>query len=318
MPAPLIGLHHVTAICSDPQRNLDFYTRVLGLRLVKQSVNDDDPTSWHLFHGDTTGQPGTLLTFFARPEEAGGQVGIGQFGSVLLAIPARSLGFWIERLISHGIPYQQPARRFGERGIAFRDPDGLNLELVALTETPEAVPWASSPLPVEHAIRGIHGVSLWQGDTATGAFFTAHLGFRQGGHESTTERLLAGKGPRPGVLDLIGATGLWNGTVAVGTIDHVAWAVADDEALAAWQAHLRDNDVVVSDIRDRTYFRSIVMEAPGGATVELATLGPGFTVDEDEAALGTTLQLPAHLERQRLGLEGMLPPLVTDPGQSFS
>ena len=313
MPAPLLGLHHVTAICGDPQRNHEFYTRILGLRLVKQTVDDDDPTSWHLFYGNATGQPGTLLTFVARPDDAGGQVGVDQFGTVLLGIPTRSLGFWIERLIGHGIPYQQPARRFGERGIAFRDPDGLNLELVALGESPDATPWAGSSVPAEHAIKGIHGVTLWQGRTTTGEFFVNQLGFRRGGHESTTERLLLGQGKHQGVLDVVGATGLWNGSVGVGTIQQVAWSVANVDDLIAWLTDLRNRGIPASDVRDRTYYHAISLEAPGGAMVELATLGPGLTVDEDEANLGSTLQLPNRLERQRLGLEGMLPPLVTEP-----
>lgn len=318
MPAPLPGLHHVTAICGDPQRNHDFYTRVLGLRLVKQTVNYDDPGTWHLYYGDATGQPGTLLTFFAWPDGAGGQVGLGQFGSVLLAIPARSLGFWIERLIGHGIPYQQPGRRFGERSVAFRDPDGLNLELVATSDTPPFTPWAESPVPAGHAIRGIHGVSLWQSGDETAGFFADRLGFHSAGRESTTHRLIIGDGNRQATLDLLGATGLWPGTVAVGTIHHVAWAVSGEEELAAWQTDLQNHDVAVTAIRDRTYFQSIYMEAPGGATVELATNGPGFTVDESDAGLGARLQLPAHLERQRLALEAMLPPLMTETRPPFS
>ncbi len=311
MPAPLIGLHHVTAICGDAQRNHDFYTGVLGLRLVKQTVNFDDPNSWHLYYGDTTGQPGTLMTFFAWPDGEGGQVGLDQFGSVLLGIPAKSLGFWIERLLGLGIAYQQPGRRFGERSIAFRDPDGLNLELVTLPDPPPCDPWEDSPVPVEHAIRGIHGVSLWANGDAAATFFSERLGFRDGGRESTTHRLLVGQGERTGVLDLVGATGLWPGSVAVGTIHHVAWAVADDEELTAWQAELGAHDIDVTPIRDRTYFHSIYMETPGGAMVEMATSGPGFTVDEDAASLGQRLQLPPQLERQRLGLEGSLPPLDT-------
>lgn len=317
MPRSLLGLHHVTAICSDPQRNVDFYTRVLGLRLVKQTVNYDDPTTWHLYYGDTLGHPGTVLTFFAWPDAPGGQVGLGQFAAVALAIPAGAFGYWIERLIGQGIAYQQPVRRFGERVVAFRDPDGLNLELVALADPPPSTPWPDSPVPEDKAIRGLHGVSLWQGHSATADFFTGHLAFRAASGEATTERLVSGTGAERAVLDLVGATGMWDGTVAVGTIHHVAWAVADEAALVAWQTHLRSAGLDVTDVRDRTYFKSIYTEAPGGATVELATMDPGFTQDEPAEALGTSLRLPPHLERQRLGLEGMLPALTVAAGHLF-
>ena len=310
MPGPLLGLHHVTAICSDPQRNVDFYTRVLGLRLVKQTVNYDDPTAWHLYYGDTLGQPGTVLTFFAWPDAPGGQVGLGQFGSVALAIPAAAFGFWIERLIGLGIAYQQPRRRFGERVLAFRDPDGLNLELVTVPDPPATTPWPESPVPAQMAIRGLHGVSLWQGNPATADFFTSQLGFQRLSGEGSTERLVSGEGPQRSMLDLVGATGMWEGTVAVGTIHHVAWALPGIDELVDWQAHLRQAGLDVTDVRDRTYFQSIYTEAPGGAMVELATMTPGFTVDEPAATLGADLQLPSHLERRRLGIEGTLPPLI--------
>ncbi|HYJ12220.1 MAG TPA: VOC family protein, partial [Thermomicrobiales bacterium] len=256
MPRPLLGLHHVTAICSDPQRNVDFYTRVLGLRLVKQTVDYDDPTTWHLYYGDTLGQPGTVLTFFAWPDAPGGQVGLGQFASVTLAIPAGALGYWIERLIGLGIAYQQPVRRFGERVLAFRDPDGLHLELVAVADPPPSTPWSDSTVPVDQAIRGLHGVSLWRGSSATTDFFTDQLAFRPLGGEGSIERLVGGTGAQRARLDLIGATGLWDGTVAVGTIHHVALAVPDADELLAWQSHLRGAGLDVTEVRDRTYFQS--------------------------------------------------------------
>lgn len=318
MPRPPLGLHHVTAICSDPQRNIDFYTQVLGLRLVKQTVNYDDPTTWHLYYGDTLGNPGTVLTFFAQPDAPGGNVGLGLFGSVGFAIPVGAFGYWVERLIGLGIAYQQPTRRFGERVLAFRDPDGLNIELIAVTNPSTTTPWSESPVPVDKAIHGIHGVSLWQGTSGTTEFFTGHLGFQTLSGEGTTERLVIGDGIQRTTLDLTGATGMWEGSVAVGTIHHVAWAVQDIDDLGAWQTQLREAGLDVTEVRDRTYFQSIYTEAPGGATVELATVGPGFTQDELPDELGSSLQLPAHLERQRLGLEGMLPPLTTAPQRPFS
>lgn len=319
MPLPLLGLHHVTAICSDPQRNVDFYAGALGLRLVKQTVNYDDPTTWHLYYGDAAGTPGTIITFFAWPDADGGQIGIGQFGTVSFAIPTSAFGYWVERLISLGISYQHPARRFGERYLAFRDPDGLNLELVAVADPPASEPWEQGSVPPQHAIRGIHGVTLWTGSGDTADFFTELLGFTSLGGESTTQRLAVGRGPASATLDLVGATGLWNGSVSVGTIHHVAWQVATGEDERDWQAHLRAQDIAASEVRDRSYFHSIYFDAPGGALQEIATNGPGFAIDEAPATLGTTLQLPEGLEPMRLGLEGSLTPLRipnTPPAQS--
>jgi catechol 2,3-dioxygenase-like lactoylglutathione lyase family enzyme len=309
----LLGLHHVTAIAGEPRRNAGFYAGLLGLRLVKQTVDFDDPATLHLYYGDATGRPGRLLTFFCWPGAARGRQGTGQATAVALAIPRASLGFWTERLIGHGVPFAGPDRRFGERLIAFRDPDGLALELVAV-DAPPGSGWAGGPVPAEHAVRGVHGVTLWQEDAArTEGFLTEEFGFRRHGTEGTRTRLaLAGGGA--GLVDVVGAAGFWTGEVAVGTFHHVAWGVADETGLAGWRERLVAAGLAVTPVRDRRYFRSIYLREPGGVLFEVATDGPGFAVDEPADDLGGRLSLPPWLEADRARIERALPPLAPRPG----
>jgi catechol 2,3-dioxygenase-like lactoylglutathione lyase family enzyme len=310
MTSPLSGIHHATCICGDPQANVDFYTGVLGLRLVKQTVNFEDPTTWHLYYGDAAGSPGTILTFFAWPDAPAGQVGIGQFGSIALAVPAGAFGFWIERLVARGIPHSHPATRFGERFVSFRDPDGLTIELVATTSAPSETAWDEGGIPADRAITRIHGVGLWtQESNNPDAFFTETLGFTSRSRQAERHRLSIGEGPHRANLDLLQTTGLWNGTIAVGAIHHVAWQVANDEQQIEWQESLQSKQIDVTEVRNRAYFKSIYFDEPGGAHQEIATNGPGFATDESPAELGSSLKLPNWLESTRLGLEGSLPPI---------
>ncbi len=310
MTSPLSGIHHVTAICGDPQANVDFYTGTLGLRLVKQTVNYEDPTTWHLYYGDATGSPGTILTFFAWPDAPSGQAGIGQFGSIALAVPAGAFGFWIERLLARGVRHTHPASRFGERFISFRDPDGLTIELVATNNPPSETAWDQGGVPADRAITGIHGVGLWtQESNNSDDFFTGKLGFASTGRQAERHRLSVGEGSSRAHLDLVQATGLWNGNIAAGAIHHVAWQTANPEQQLEWREALQAEQVDVTEVRDRTYFSSIYFDEPGGAHQEIATNGPGFAIDESPAELGSSLVLPGWLESTRLGLEGSLPPI---------
>jgi catechol 2,3-dioxygenase-like lactoylglutathione lyase family enzyme len=195
-----MAIHHVTAIASDPQRNLDFYAGTLGLRLVKLTVNFDDPGTYHLYFGDETGRPGSILTFFPWPEGLRGRQGTGQVGTVSLAVPPSSLGYWIERLVQHGIKYDGPTRRFDEQVLAFPDPDGLLLELVATRRVARVEPWSDGPVPAEHAVRGLHGGTIWEdGDRGTTEFLTRFLGFHQVGEEGNRLRFeSASEGPGSG------------------------------------------------------------------------------------------------------------------------
>lgn len=319
VPAPVTtGIHHVTAISGDPQRVLDFWGGVLGMRLVKRTVNFDDPGTYHFYFGDAAGRPGTIVTFFPWGRRArAGRQGTGQVAVFGLSIPVASVGYWIERLVSHHVAYEPIARRFDEQVIAFRDPDGLAVELVAHARAPEPDAWERGPVPPEHAVRGIHGVTLWQEDGGpTGALLEESMGFRPAGEDDGRQRFAAGPGGPGHFVDVRSVAGFWKGTDGAGTVHHVAFRVPDDAA----QLSLRER-VVARGLRptgqlDRRYFRSIYFREPGGVLFELATDGPGFAIDEQPAHLGESLRLPAQFEAERARLEAHLPAIHL-PGARF-
>ncbi len=312
----LAGIHHVTAICGDPQENVNFYMGILGLRLVKRSVNQDDPGTYHLFYADAVGTPGTDLTFFAWPGGLRGRNGAGQATAVALAIPAGSAGYWTERLQEHGIAVAGPARRFEEEVIAFSDPHGQALEFVAAQDAIRRpwVFWRDGPVPEAHAIRGIHGVTLTElGEEPTAPFLDAPLGFRPVAEEAGRKRFAAGDGGSGTWLDLLTRPEATHGRVAVGTIHHVAWRTPDEDEQRVWQQQIRRQGVSVTDIIDRFWFHSIYFREPGGVLFEIATDGPGFAVDEPVDALGSRLVLPPWLEPHRDEIERVLPPITLPP-----
>jgi catechol 2,3-dioxygenase-like lactoylglutathione lyase family enzyme len=315
MPDRLAGLHHVTAIASDPQRNINFYTGILGLRLVKITVNFDDPATYHLYYGDYAGAPGTILTFFAWPDADQGRIGTGQFGSLTFAIPPGSLGYWLDRLVTRNVPHELPTIRFGERVLTFKDPDGLAVELVADPTADPLIEGIEHPIandvPPEHAIQRIRGVSLLEASPGRSeSLFTDHLGFAPDGEDAIRRRFSIGSGAATASVDLVRAAGFWEGNVAVGTIHHVAWQARDNAEQAAWSTKLVDAGIGVTPIRDRFYFKSIYFNEPGGARLEIATNGPGFAVDEPLAHLGQHLALPPWLESSRSAITPRLPPIV--------
>ena len=313
-----LGIHHITAIAGDPQKNLDFYSGLLGLRLVKMTVNFDDPTTYHLYYGDKRGNPGTILTFFVWPGGHRGREGIGQASTVAFAIRPASLGYWIERLVSHGVKYQGPARRLGEQVLSFRDPDGLQVELVAYQRS-EA--WTTAPagtLPDEHAIRGFHSVTLWEeGYEQTARLLTDQLGFRPERDENNVFRYVSTgqESGNPGtIVDVRCAPGFWPGVVGVGSIHHVAFRARDDATQLVLREQLVEQGSNATLVIDRRYFHSIYFREPGGVLFEIATDGPGFSVDETEDELGTHLELPPWLEDRRGELERVLPELRLPTG----
>jgi catechol 2,3-dioxygenase-like lactoylglutathione lyase family enzyme len=316
------GIHHVTAIASDPQRNLDFYTGVLGLRLVKLTVNFDDPSTYHLYYGNAGGDPGTLLTFFAWPGANPGRRGTGQVGFTAFAIRPASLGYWMERLLRHGVHFAGsapgPVERFDERVIAFSDPDGLQLELVAHPAA-EALPsWEGGPVPAEHALRGFHAVTLFEeGYDRTDQLLTGTLGFRSLQQEGALYRYTAADGGPGSLVDIRVAPDFWRGVVGVGTVHHVAWRVPDDPIQQTLRQDLDQLGYNVTPVIDRQYFHSIYFREPGGILFEIATDPPGFTIDEPLAELGTHLMLPPWLEPERVQIEQALPPLqLPAPGSA--
>ncbi len=306
MPS-LNGIHHVTAIAGDAQKNVDFYAGLLGLRLVKQTVNFDDPQSYHLYYGDGLGNPGTLLTFFAWPNGRRGRPGLGQVTGTALAVGPDSLPFWQERLQAHGIQ-SITETRFGETVLAFEDPDGMRIELVPAASDPRPG-WLEGHIPAEHAIKGIRSVTLpEQSVGATALLLTETFDFKAMASEGTVTRYASGADPAT-FADIVFAPNSVSGQIAVGNVHHVAWRTPDDAEQGYWLRELAALRYGVSPVMDRDYFHSIYFREPGGILFEIATDPPGFLVDESPETLGQRLQLPAQYEPMRAQLEASLPPL---------
>jgi glyoxalase family protein len=280
---------------------------VLGLRLVKRTINFDDPRTYHLYYGDALGRPGSLITFFAWPDADRGRVGPGQVAVTSFAVPATALGFWIERLLRNGVRFRGPtARRIHgviEQVISFADHDGLMLELVATPLAPGVSP--------DSAVRGIHGVTLWEVDGgATARVLVDLLGFESAGTEDTTERFAAGDRGTRSIVGVRTTGDFLRGDVSVGTVHHVAWRASDDEA----QLEMRDRIIAAgldpTPVVDRQYFRSVYFREPGGVLFEIATDPPGFAVDEAPDHFGEQLMLPPQYEPYRSAIAAALPELV--------
>jgi glyoxalase family protein len=309
--APIVGLHHVTAIAGDPQTNVDFYTIVLGLRLVKRTVNFDAPDTYHLYYGDEVGRPGTILTFFPWPGAPRGRRGSGQVIVTSFSIPEQSAGYWRDRLLAHHVEVHGPVRRFQENVLTLHDPDGLQLELVAHASVQMDRVWRGGPVPGEHAVRGFYAVTVCAADEErTARLLKETMGFREGGSEQNRQRFVAADGSQNGArVDIVTRPGRPRGVVAVGTIHHIAFRVPGDRDQLDWRARLVDADLDVTPPIDRQYFHSIYFREPGGVLFELATDPPGFTIDESIDALGTHLELPPWLEDTRSQIEAVLPPI---------
>ena len=312
---PIGGIHHVTAIARDPQVNVDFYTGVLGLRLVKRTVNFDDPGTYHFYYGDEAGSPGTILTFFPWPLAKRGSRGAGQATATAFSVPAGSLGWWRERLARFHVDVDEPSPRFDEEVLAFTDRDGLALELVAHEGAERRAPWDGGPVPAEQAIRGFHGVTLTGWNPQVSARLLAGtLGFRQVAEGGRRNRFEVGPGGAGSYVDLLGVPDAPQGRISAGTVHHVAWRVADDAAQARWLRTLAEAGAHVTPVQDRQYFRSIYFREPGGVLFEIATDLPGFAIDEPVAELGSGLQLPPWLEPARARIEEVLPPIQVPQG----
>ena len=309
------GIHHVTAIASDPQRNLDFYVGLLGLRFVKRTVNFDDPHTYHFYFGDRAGSPGSIMTFFPWPHARRGRQGTGQVAVTSFAILPGAIGFWVERLLRHGVRYEGPTRRtvgaHVEQILAFADPDGLLLELVGDPSAEGRGIWEHAPgIPPEHAIRGFHRVTLWEqkGD-ATERLLQDILGFRPVHEDANVRRFAAGDGGAGNLVDVRTTGGFVAGQTGAGTVHHVAWRVGDDAAELALRAAIADGGFQPTPVIDRTYFHSVYFREPGGVLFEIATDVPGFAIDEPSDRLGERLMLPAQYEPHRTSIEAVLPPI---------
>jgi glyoxalase family protein len=312
--AQVLGIHHVTAIASDPQRNLDFYAGLLGLRLVKRTVNFDDPQTYHLYYGDEVGTPGSIMTFFPWPGARRGRQGARQVAVTSFAVLPGALGFWIERLLRHGVSYEGPLKRGPSRSqseqvISFRDPDGLMLELVADAAAEARLAWDGAPgISREKAIHGFHGITLWVGDgETTERVLIDTLGFRTVSEEGRTRRFEVGDGGPGSFVNVRSIGGFVEGIGGAGTVHHVAWRVPDNAAQLAARERVVEAGLHPTPVIDRNYFHSVYFREPGGVLYELATNPPGFAIDEPVERLGERLMLPPQYEAQRAEIEAILP-----------
>ena len=305
------GIHHVTAIAGPARRNLAFYTEVLGLRLVKRTVNFDDPNTYHFYYGDEAGHPGTILTFFPWEQAAPGRLGAGVTFETAFRVPEGAIAYWTQRLLEKGVLHDAPTRRFGDSILEFRDPDGMRLALVGVAGAEQEPAWAMGTIPKDYAIRGFHAVTLLleQGEP-TGGILSDVLGFVEVGREGATTRYRTGDAKLGAMIDLRVASGFPRGHLGAGTVHHVAFRAADDAEQAAMVRKLAENHGLRTTAqKNRDYFRSVYFREPNGVLFEIATDGPGFAVDETPEGLGQALQLPAFLQPRRAAIEARLPPL---------
>lgn len=311
---PVAGLHHLTAIAGPAQENLDFYAGVLGMRLVKKSVNQDDPATYHLFYADAEGHPGTDLTFFPWSQLAPGRNGYGLSTEVSLAVPPDSLKFWKTRLKDRGTQLFELETRFGQRVLPIVDPHGLR---IGLTESSESLgrpfaPWERSPIPAEHQIRGLEGARMVERDAGpTVSFLRDSLGFQIVGEEDGWQRCGLGEGKSGQYVDLYSMPSMPRGAWGTGSVHHLAWRMRDEAHQLEIRERVARGGAQPTPVIDRFWFKSVYFREPGGVLFELATDGPGFGVDEEQAKLGESLVLPPWLETDRDAIAAVLPKLIS-------
>lgn len=298
------GIHHITAMVNDAQRNIDFYAGLLGLRLVKKTINFDRPEVYHLYFGNETGQPGTVITFFPWAKQLKGRIGTGQVGVITFIIPGGSIHFWKQRLQKFGVDFST-SERFGEKFILFNDPDGLQLELIERNEGP-INHWNFGAIQAENAIKGFGGATLISAQpNKTADVLENILGLECIGDDDGFLRFKA-EGDLGNMID-IKLTPSVRGLMGAGTVHHIAWRAKDEQELHKWRSQLQEKEYYPTEIRDRNYFKAVYFHEQGGILFEIATDLPGFSVDESVDELGKKLMLPPWLESKRKELEGTLP-----------
>jgi glyoxalase family protein len=299
------GIHHLTAIVGNPQENIDFYAGVLGLRLVKKTVNFDDPGTYHLYFGNEAGSPGTIMTFFPWPNAYNGQIGSGQVGMISFAVPVGSVSFWEDRLNKLNVKYEKTAR-FGEDYLQFQDPHGLNIELVARNDGRNSK-WSFGGVTAEVAIKGFGGAVLLSAKPqATMELLSNVMGLEKIGEEGDFARFRSTDSL--GNIIEVKLTALPQGSLGVGTVHHIAWRADDYEDHESWRQYIKNEGYGVTQIIDRQYFNAIYFRENGGILFEIATDPPGFTRDEPAEIMGRSLLLPPWLEPRREELESTLLP----------
>ncbi len=301
-----MGTHHITAIVGDPQENVDFYASVLGLRLVKKTVNFGDKVRYHLYFGNEEGSPGTLITFFAWPGAENGKVGDGEVGVSSYVVPVGAIEFWKNRLEKFEIPYTE-TERFGEQYLQFQDPHGLLLEIV---EREEGSPnkWEFGGVTEDVAIKGLGGATLYSAKSAeTAEVLSNVLGLELVGEEGDYIRFKSAS-ELGNVID-IKTTSFGKGQQGPGVVHHIAWRTKDDTEQLAWKSFVEENGFKVTPVKDRNYFKAIYFREPGGTLFEIATDPPGFARDESLDTMGEKLMLPKQFEDEREELENILIPV---------
>lgn len=303
------GLHHVTALAGNTQRNVDYYTGILGLRLVKKTVNFDAPDVYHLYYGDETGSPGTIITFFPYEGISRGRKGAGQLTYTAYSVPVASMQYWLDRLHEFNIPYSEPGKRFEETYVRFEDFDGMGVELV-FTDEDSRTGWQNGSVPAEYAVRGFHTVTLNElNPDRTIQLLTDSMQHTLVAEENGLYRFQAGKGGSGNFVDVLRAPDAVRALQGGGSVHHVAFSTDTDETQLTIQEQLMSAGYQVTPVQDRNYFNSIYFREPGGVLFEIATNPPGFSVDESVAELGTALKLPAQYESRRAKVEAELPPI---------
>ena len=307
------GVHHITAIASDPQANVDFYTQVLGLRFAKRTVNFDDPSTYHLYYGDRTGRPGTAITFFAWPGARRGTRGTGQVVAISFAVPKESLKYWKARFEEQHVFSETVSARFKDNVLRFTDPDGLVLELVESAQPDDADLNYDSDVPKKFAIHGFHAPTLEvQRSKKTEGILTL-LGFELIGEDASRKRFSVNTGLSSGCVDLVERGDGQFGVNSAGTVHHIAFRCADELEQIHWREQIAAHGLHITPVIDRFYFHSIYFREPSGILFEIATEGPGFAVDEPVKHLGETLKLPPQYEQHRVEIERVLPPILLGP-----
>jgi len=311
MDNKILGLHHITAIAGDAQRNYDFYTKVLGLRLVKKTVNFDDPGTYHFYYGDAIGTPGTILTFFPWTNIQKGRAGSGMATEIDFAVPEGSLEFWKARLEAAGVTTGPAGERFGQPFLPFEDPDGLKINLAIAGDDPR-LPWITPEVPEAVALKGFHTVTLTvQRPEATARILEDIFGYSFLSGEGGRHRYHTAAVNAAQYVDLVEAPLAPRGIVAGGTNHHVAFRVQNDEVLMEYRERISRKGYQITPRVDRDYFFSLYFREPNGVLFELATDNPGFMRDETREALGSGLMLPSQYEQHRTEIEKVLPRLQT-------
>lgn len=310
MENKILGLHHITAIAGNAKRNHEFYTKVIGLRMVKKTVNFDDPGTYHFYFGDQKGTPGTILTFFPWEGISQGRTGTGMATDIGYSVPEGSLSFWAERFKKLNVKHSEPAERFGEQYLPLRDPDGLNIDLIVSNSEDIRKPWETEEVKAEVATKGFHSVTLTlKSMKATAEILTDILGYRLLAQEGNRYRFITDAVDQAAIVDILESPGTAAGYNAAGTNHHIAFRVKDDDVLMQYREKIAAKGLSITPKIDRDYFFSLYFREPGAVLFELATDNPGFTRDEPLHELGAHLKLPKQYEPMRSEIEKVLPPL---------